>query len=409
MSSSSKDYYDIPLQWIPSSNFANRPTSEISEINMDGVWTFMSSSESSLSSTEDEDAQTPTSHEGPGAVSGEPNPSIIAPQPRSGLVSNDVDASVVTDERLMASPLPMEPGSNTFSSDAKMSGSFSQRARVRRTLDEKKVKRLNTDMVDLESRGLLSAPRSILNTPRELYAMPEKGAAMDKPSSPSSPSSPQAQDARRCIMSSLSGDHFSLHMRTSQHQQLVPGTPRLYPKRLVPMYLPGPIVLEKAFAQLRKDSVASLDPFTKHVEPRVRRHSDLAVMDSMAAFFDDLGVMEEASEECLDMFWQGTCRVWHDKADSRRSSILSVGEPVLSHAEAVQSGPRAEGLPVQGSRFSFSSASSSSTSLPRNGTPTRQRDKLRRLLSPAFAGSAFLRAATPSLSASQGRVDKRDK
>lgn len=441
-----KDYYDIPDQWIPSSNFANRPASEISEINSDGLWTFMSSSDSSQASSEAEDILPPTSRETPGRTKREPEPVIIAPQPRLSRSSNyqQVLNCSIMREKAATAPvggldipafapqlprravsvrlgpsrtirgrnpqredhavdpltvrrafvdelmgphgrLPSPPGPTAMSDsslwgDAALSRSFSQRARIRKTLEDKNAKRLKIDIVDFESQGLLSSPRSMMNTPRELYAIPEKRATVEEPSSPSSP---HAKDARRSIMSSLSGKGSALCLKVSRHQRQVTCTLKMYPEGWQPIYLPGKICLAKHPAQLRKDSVASLDPFAKEVEPRIRRHSDLRVIDSITAFFEDFGVTEVATEVCLDIFWRDAHQEPHHVADARRSSILSVEEPLLRSPQSQHS--------LRGSRFSSSSASSS-TSLPRNGTPMRQRDRLKRLLSPAFPGSAFLKA-----------------
>jgi hypothetical protein len=284
-------------------------------------------------------------------------------------------------------PTPPCPGSQTSSrlllGDARLPRSFSQKARVRKTLDKKDMVRLKTDIVDFESRGLLSSPMSMLNTPRELYAIPEKRTASEDPCSPSNP---YVKDARRSIMSSLSGNTSSLYLgKTRRHSPIHGYRNDTYLAVQRPIYLPGEICLEGHPAKLRKDSVASLDPFAKEVEPRGKRYSDMIVLDSITTYFDELGILEDATECCFDMYWLdgywASCRT----VDTRKSSVTSVEEPPLRKLERRQSG-----WIVQGSRFSFSSTSSAS-SLPRSGTPMRQRDRLKRLLSPAFPGSAFLR------------------
>jgi hypothetical protein len=453
MDDSARDYYDIPVQWIPSSNFANRPASEISEINLDGLWTFMSSSDSSAPPSETDDDQTPTSRETPKWTRRENDATILAPQPRSSMLSHngkasdspvmrgkaatapaggfntpnyapqpprravsarlgpsrtirgrkpqredpEVDPLTVVKTPLQAhlgpdKPLPSLPvivapiDSNPWG-NTKVPGSFSRRVRVKKTLDDKNMGRLNMDIVDFESRGLLSSPRSMMNTPRELYAIPEKRATLEEPSSPISP---HAKDARRSILFSLSGKGLALHLKKPSQYWQHNDALKLYPEGWKATYLPGTICLEKHPAQLRKDSVASLDPFAKEVEPRVRRHSDLIVLDRITAFFDDLGVLEDATEVCLDMFWRDVTQAPYHVANTRASSIVSVEEPALKSLESLQSAPSA--LSLRGSKFSFSSASSS-MSVPRNGTPMRQRDRLKRLFSPAFPGAAFLRTS----------------
>jgi hypothetical protein len=475
MNDSTRDYYDIPMEWIPSPNFAGRPASEISEINlMDGLWTFMSSSGSSSSSSEHEDIPTPTSRDVVESTKAEHVVSqsleitvigsdFVTPQPKTRSLSNDVnvlDRPIVLEKtasappggftipnyapqpprraisarlgpsrsirrrlpqredsaidpssfegaqddkcvgpqgRLPSPPRHMDSGhANPVTGDTKLPGSFSQKEHVRRTLDERNVARLRTDIVDFESRGLLSSPISMMSTPRELYPIPEKCSAIEEPSSPSSP---QAKDARRSIMSSLSGNNSSLHLLTlhcqkSMHDDHIV---KMYPPGWQPIYLPGPISLEKHPAQLRKDSVASLDPFAKEVEPRMRRHSDMIVLDSITAYFDDFGVMEDPTEACYDLFWRHTHQSPNKVADPRKCSITSVEEPPLRSPENQRSRRS-----LQGSRFSFSSMSSSS-SLPRIGTPMRQRDRLKKLLSPAFPSYAFLR--TPASKEQDSKSD----
>jgi hypothetical protein len=284
-------------------------------------------------------------------------------------------------------PSPPCPGFQTTNrlllGDARLPKSFSQKARVRKTLDKKDMVRLKTDIVDFESRGLLCSPMSMLNTPRELYAIPEKHTASEDPCSPSSP---YVKDARRSIMSSLSGTTSSLYLgKTRRHRSIHEDGNDTYLTVQQPIYLPGEICLEGHPSKLRKDSVASLDPFAKEMEPRGRRYSDMIILDSITRYFDDLGVLEDATECCFDRYWLDTYRASCGTVDTRKSSVTSVEEPPLRKPERRQSG-----WVGQGSRFSFSSTSSSS-SLPRSGTPMRQRDKLKRLLSPAFPGSAFLR------------------
>lgn len=450
MNDSTRDYYDIPTEWIPSPNFAGRPTSEISEINlMDGLWKFMSSSGSSSSSSEHEDVPTPTTRDAAESIKAEQvtDPNFITPQPRRQSLSDDVDMldcpiilqkaatapggftisnyapqpprraisarlghsrttrginvqpedsaidplsfesakdekRVGTQGRLPSPPPHIDSGHRSHDTgDANPPEYFSQKVHVRKTLDERNVAMLRTDIVDFESRGLLSSPISMMSTPQELYAIPGKFSADQEPFSPSSP---LAKDARISIMSSLSGNGSSLHLlklhhRKSMHDDHIVN---IYPAGWQPIYLPGAICLEKHPAQLRKDFVASLDPFAKEVEPRVRRNSDMIVLDSMTAYFDEFGVMEDPTEVCFDMFWRHTRQAPDRAADARKCSITSVEEPPLRSQRSRRS--------LQGSRFSFSSASSSS-SLPRSGTPMRQRDRLKKLLSPAFPSSAFFR------------------
>jgi hypothetical protein len=459
MTESTKDYYDIPTEWIPSSNFANRPMGEITGISlMDGLWTFICPSDSSSSSEagnnstprprdaakllysevdSTREAATTLAGSSSGAslqkprglskdmkklegrtilkkaASAPPGPlsmgQAYTPEPPRRVVSarsgssEAVGRNAPQPTRLVLDSLvgscdidctklqgrlqtPLCLGSNRcLQGDARLPSSFSQKARVKKTLEKKDIVKLKTDIVDFESRGLLSSPVSMLNTPRELYAIPEKYATSEDLCSLSNP---YAKDARRSIISSLSGTASSLYLGKTRRRKSLHdnhGNDTHLAGRL-PIYLPGEICLEGHPAKLRKDSVASLDPFAKEVEPRGKRYSDMIILDSITKYFDELGVMEDETECCFDRYWLDAYRASCRSVDSRESSSTSVEEPPFRKPER----PRSERI-VQGSRFSFSSASSSSSSLPRSGTPMRQRDKLKRLLSPAFPGSAFLR------------------
>jgi hypothetical protein len=470
MSNSTKDYYDIPAEWIPSSNFANRPMSEISDINLvDGLGTFVYSSDSSSSSEADskaEDDATPSEPRDPAveleleskSKSGVPpelemavTSRTDAPQPRLRSLSNDVkmmdrprlrrkaatappgtlsvpnyapqpprraisarprafkgrdkqqasrvavrlDFGKTRDDDLQKPREQIPPAAHLETrgdncqtlKDAQLPGSFSQKARVRRTVDKKMMVRLKTDIVDFEPQGLLSSPMSMLNTPREMYATPEQHPASDEPSNLCSP---HAENARRSILSSLSGISPTLHLgKTRQHKSMHDGHVKI--SNLAgwqPIYVAGAICLEEHAPELRKDSVASLDPFTKAGESDDRRDCDLLVVDSITTFFDDLGVMDDTTEECLDRYWHDARLAPRQVASARISTmtITSIEAMPVTNVATPQRGRSPQG---QGSRFSFSSASSASSLAARSGTPMRQRDKLKRLLSPAFPGSGF--------------------
>lgn len=457
MADNKKDYYDLPTEWIPSPNFANRPASEISDINlMDGLWTFICSSDSSPAASETEENLTPVAQVAtklpPSELDVPAGPVITISGPTDGVprirqrsFSNDVELlerpslrtkadtapagplslpdyapqlprraisarlgpskskkgcmpqqtirvtnpSVFREakigdrqgprKRLPSIPQPATQGDNgDMLAVTQPLGSFSQKARVRKTLDDRKVKRLDTSMVESKPR-----PTSMLKTPRELYAIPENNIAKVELLSPSSL---HAKYARKSIMSSLLGSSPTLRLskafRARSTGKYING---LYLTGRWPVYLPGAICLEQHPAQLRKDSVASLDPFAKEVEPRGKRDSDMIMLDSLAMYFADFGIIEEESDYCIDRFWLDEYRVSCHVVDTpRNASITSMDEPPVRSPETPQSGHSR-----QGSRFSFSSASSSMTQ-PRSGTPMRQRDKLKRLLSPAFGGlSAF--------------------
>jgi len=473
MTDKGRDYYDIPAEWIPSSNFANRPWSEISELNpMDATFIISSSSSSSSSLSGTEDLPTPRRRDAFNSPTTPRTPTIKVTGPheeaqRSRMRSVDEDAKIMDRPRLRKKSATAPPGGMNVHSyspqpprraisarpgqletikgrtsqqetyvtnpvavrkrideeqsgrrkqspqlgrppprppredekreafqltnNARLSGSFSQKARVKKTLDDKNLGRLS--IVDFESRGLLSSPRSMMNTPRELYAIPEKISTDQAPSHSTNqdPSSPDSVRARRSIMSNLS----PLSPRTMQSRRA--RSRKKEGKRLrqaggQQIYVPGEIRLEKHPATLRKGSVATLDPFDEQVEPRGKRYSDMIVLNSVTMFFAELSVVEDASEQCLDRFWCDTEEPRH-VASQKKLSITSIEE-----APVPGSPKQASTWSPRGSRFSFSSASSSS-SMPSSVTPMRQRDRLRRLLSPAFTGSA--KTKTPADSGHQ--------
>lgn len=464
-----ENYYDIPVEWIPSSNFANRPASEISEMSMvDGVGTFVYlSGSSSSTSTETVNFSTPKARpqdavESPTIGPITPlGPTITVSGPSEEDVSKSRVRSLSDDTRMLERPVmrkaatappgalclpeykpqlprraisarprrpkcdgqtgpqqlrlvtspfvpkkaanetrepPRElpalpqPSEQAESDHAwkhvKMPGSFSQKARVRKTLDDKNLGLLKTDIGDDESDIL--SPMSIIETPRELYAIPEKDMTSTKPYSPVSP---HARDARRSIMSSLSGKTppFRLSRRRLSKATHDDHINAMYLRGWRQVYLPGLVSLEQHPAKLRKDSVASLDPFAKEVEPQGRRQSEVVILDSITAFFDEFACLDEATEWCLDRYWLDTNRAPSPVTSARKFSMTSVEETPLKSFEKPRSGSILQ--PSAASRFSFSSASSSS-SLPRSGTsgtPKRQRDKLKRLLSPAFPGTGWIK------------------
>jgi hypothetical protein len=258
-------------------------------------------------------------------------------------------------------------------------GSFSQKARVRKTLDDKKLGLLNTHIVDFESKGLLTSPTSLLSTPRELYPIPEKRSAGQEHLyvSPEDPTSPHSIAARSSIMSILSP-------RSQQSRRMRSRKKKRHTERQQ-IYIPGAIRLEQHPAQLRKGSVASLDPFEETTDTRGKRYSDMIVLNSLTMFFAELSVLEDATEACLDRYWR----------DTEPPPPRQVAKPSITSVQEMIAAPESQKVEKpqslwshRGSRFSFSSASSTASSPAPGtpGTPMRQRDRLKRLLTPGFGG-----------------------
>ncbi|KAH7086698.1 hypothetical protein FB567DRAFT_526058 [Paraphoma chrysanthemicola] len=466
-----QDYYDLPSEWLPSANFAGRPTSEISDLNlMDGLWTFIITSSSSPSSSTSGGEDDPTGRPRDAGTSPHTEPraphrpalEIISPSEsiqREKVRSWSDDHIMTAPPRLRRKVATAPPGAlsmpsyppqpprraistrlgrsstakkrkpqsarvvaGTFNTgkaakdsqeppsigqrpqgravpqtqhfvalsfgkgcagETQLAASFSQKERVKRTLEGKNIQRLDTSIVDFESRGLLGSPMSMLETPRELYAIPEQRSATQDPTSP------QSRDARRAIMSNLRKSSSSTRpvkaRRAHESQHLRERSQREDQERHR-IYLPGAICLREDPTLHRRDSVATVLQIDKLIEPPGKQYSDVLVLDSITKYFEELIVVQYATEHCLDQYWKEATRGPQGVADSP-TSVTSVDEhtPRSPMKEFSGASPR-------GSRFSFSSASSTS-SQPRAGTPMRQRDRLRRLLSPAFPGSAFLKTS----------------
>ena len=253
--------------------------------------------------------------------------------------------------------------------------SFSRKPRVREALRKKQLTRLKMDFVSTGSDQFVDSPQSMTATPVELYSAP-------KPQ-------PQPQPGRFRPTSAI-------HGRRGTSTPASPRTPSTFWRPQPPSsymlagnedlgdayetrtYVPGPICLEKHPAMLRKDSVATLDPFASEIDQAGRRPSDLLALDQIVVFFDGMGLIEQATDECFDRYWLRTPQ------QALRETDLDVLEldPVSPRSQQ-SSHSRATSSTL--SRFSFSSASSGA-SVPQDSPQKRQLIRLRRLLSPAIPG-----------------------
>ena len=274
--------------------------------------------------------------------------------------------------------------------------SFSDKARVRRTLRRKHLEQLDTAIADDESRRSPASPSSMLSTPRELYAIPEPNASCETSGSPQS-SCARRRKAANIILPEIRSPSTRSNVRC--HRPLKRkhnnGDVDVAEKRTI--YLPGAIMLARHLAKLRRDSVATLDAFTfdTKLEPSEERYSDMVGLKGIVTFFEDFGVVAEATEATLDKYWlrESQGRRKSDDAiiegkgegeevDARKVSVSSVMDTGHPRGDWTVQSPR-------GSKFSFSSASST-TSVP--PPEKRKRNRLRDLLSPGLPGSAFLKS-----------------
>lgn len=478
MENKAEDYYDLPVDLLPSANFAGRPMSDIS--TLDGLYTMIvSSSPSSSENNDDEEfpivlqhhpaAQGTRSHstrrnKGPEIRISSPTREDLKPRLRS--LSNDVkvmerprlrekantapsgtisliefaksrprraisarvgeldierssppnpehrrgDPGPVgrTVERNFSDaksspprkPLPSVPGQRALS----LRGSFSQKLRVQKTLKQKQMGKLKTDFMNYDARRGPNSANSMLATPRELYAIPEKQDNHDgRPRWQQVVQDKQPEISTLCSSERRSTNSISPKAASSAARPAVvqahtslrslPDVKMEYLSRPPRIYVPGPICLEKHAANPRRDSVATLDPFDS-TPNSAHRFSDMMVEEATIIFFDDLGVTENATEASVDRYWLEISRRYSEDYEQdaawRKASISSVTETAPPSPETAHS--------LYGSRFSFSSASSNASSPP---TVKNPRTLLGRFLSPSNSGTAFLR--TPGIFERQAR------
>ncbi|KAJ4982886.1 hypothetical protein SVAN01_11620 [Stagonosporopsis vannaccii] len=251
--------------------------------------------------------------------------------------------------------------------------SFSRKPRVREALEKKQLTRLRMDFVATEPDDIVDSPQSMLGTPEELYAAPRSllqpgrfrpTSAIHGRRGTSTPVSPKTPSpfARQQLQS----------YETSAGKE---GLESLYQTRI---YMSGPIWLERHPAMPRKNSVATLNPFSSEVDSIGRRPSDLLVLDQIAMFFDGMGLSETATDGCLDRYWLNTSQ---EALHETESDVVELG-PITPRSQlSGSSKDRHSTL----SRFSFSSASSGA-SVAQDSPQKRQLIRLRRLLSPALPG-----------------------
>lgn len=228
------------------------------------------------------------------------------------------------------------------------------------------------DFVEVEPDEFGDSPQSMLGTPVELYPSlesqrrPERfrpTSAINGKRGTSTPVSPKTPLPFR--KSSLPSNDRSVGDKDLDN---------VFRTRL---YVPGPIQLEMHPALLRKDSVATLDPFASEIDSIGRRPSDLMALEQIVVYFDDLGLNEGASDVCLDRYWL------NGPQQAIRITDFDVTE--LEPPLTPRSQQSSKDAPSMLSRFSFSSASSGA-SVPQDSPQKRQLIRLRRLLSPAIPG-----------------------
>jgi hypothetical protein len=229
--------------------------------------------------------------------------------------------------------------------EARTGGSLSQKPRVQQTLKSKKIRNLNTDIVDFKKKELPGTPGSIIETPRELYGgvTPEAG---DGP----------------LIVKPLALEPI---MQAHRAQERLSKELKVWQIWKQQVYSPGPIKAALPTpSAYRKNSTATLESFVGAVEGynRSRRDSDDAALDDVVAFFEGLGIVHQAGPDELDRFWEPT-----GAGQARPAPVTA----------SVSPRPPKETPPRPGPAPQSSTLPSTSPSLSPN---SGQRLKLRRLL-----------------------------
>ncbi|KAJ4346286.1 hypothetical protein N0V95_005551 [Ascochyta clinopodiicola] len=253
--------------------------------------------------------------------------------------------------------------------------SFSRKPRVRETLERKQLTRLRMDFVSSEPKKFVDSPQSMLGTPLELYAIPERQPGRFRPTS--------AINGRRGTSTPVSPRTPSpLRRPQLRANDRFAGDEDLEDPYQTRAYVPGPVCLEEHPALLRNYSVATLDPFASEINSIGRRPSDLQALEQIVVYFDGMGVIETATDKCLDKYWLNE----QQQAPQEPEFGVIATEPLRPRSQQRRRSTKDRSSVL--SRFSFSSASSSSgASVPQDSPQKRQLIRLRRLLSPALPGS----------------------
>ncbi|EMD94226.1 hypothetical protein COCC4DRAFT_58373 [Bipolaris maydis ATCC 48331] len=295
--------------------------------------------------------------------------------------------------------------------------SLAQQTRVGPKRQGRQLAALDTDVAgyELSSRGCIirggdtttaatvaGSPSSVLLTPQELYAIGKGHAASETLGSPQvwcarndNPANIMVVTDKMCSPPSPSnmrwGRNGSItHTHTdTQHRR---SSVDVAGGRII--YVPGTMMLAREPVKLRRDSVATaLDACTfdgTKLASEEKRYAELVGLEEdVVTFFEELGVVAEATEASLDRYWlcNGSCsssveQEGHDdKASLSSTASVGVGEAESDKAQ----GSRA-------SRFSFSSASSCSAPVSSHRHRRKRSRLIELLLSPGMPGAVFANA-----------------
>jgi hypothetical protein len=196
---------------------------------------------------------------------------------------------------------------------------------------------LRPRIVDFNARALPDTPGSMVNTPREFY--PPSAVSPGEVRRPLHPLRPTTIRANSSSGASAQPAEYhqsgpeparrsgnQVVLRSGSILAIVPPEETAWKQQV---YLPGPIQLAQhtaASAVSRKGSVATLEPFIGAVEAVERRPSDDAALDGIVAYFKELNVVDSATDDALDQFWQSGERL-RRSLEGQREQLGAVKSP----------------------------------------------------------------------------------
>lgn len=274
-----------------------------------------------------------------------------------------------------------------------------QTTRVLQRAPETPLDVLDTTLSEDKGRtSVPTSPSSMVSTPQELYAIGGGGEGMANETLGSA----QLCGARRPnevakitlaetrSPSSRSNVGWGNALRPKQHT----GDVDVAVGRRI--YLPGAMMLAACPAGQRRDSVATTpdaSAFDTSLGPSETRYSDLVGLDGIVTFFEDFGVVAEATEATLDRYWLRECRDrghGSDDIDGSAAGVSSVEDGEVEHeaAEESQAETAAASHWIEGPEGRASTLSRACASCPGavERTAKRKRSWLKDLLSPGLPG-----------------------
>lgn len=179
--------------------------------------------------------------------------------------------------------------------------SFSDKLRVKETLKERRVRALDTNIVDFKQRGLPITPTSLESTPKELYRRATTGrATTGRPTHPTNEPLLPASTINTTYLAVPGKPTIRERRISSRVKKCTTTGPRVY--------VSGPIKMFNA-------QLATLEPFFGTIGNDSKRSTDDDVLDEIAAFFQSFGIISKSAADELDRYWDTDSEV-DSKSDS---------------------------------------------------------------------------------------------